>query len=113
MKVCLGQVYSICFIGHRIDFCARLALRIQLGGWLYKPEVSFSQKRSQRVLFWYWQYCEGILFGFQGCIDQGFDVFDCVDIISMRAVDEFFLCRRSVCILSCIGSPAALPAGEQ
>ena len=52
-------------------------------GWLYKPEVSFSQKRSQRVLFCYWQYCEGVLFGFQGCIDQGFDVFDCVDIISM------------------------------
>ena len=62
MKVCLGQVYLICFIGHRIDFCAGLTLRIQLGGWLYKPEVSFSQKRSQRVLFWYWQYCEGVLF---------------------------------------------------
>ena len=61
-----------------------------------------------RVLFQYWQYCEGVPFGFQGCIDQGFDVLDCVEYFSMRAVDEFLtgdnkirvvclVCDKSLC----------------
>ena len=51
----------ICSIGHRIDFCARIVLRISstalmlnfsifLGGWLYKPKFSFPQKRSVFIL---------------------------------------------------------------